>query len=80
MGVWGRRALVEHEGAAEMGAKAVATETKPKKHRLAKFATYVSAASSILVAAGMTQASHVDEVFFEEQVRRTRARSRSRTD
>ena len=63
-----------------MGAKAVATETKPKKHRLAKFATYVSAASSILVAAGMTQASHVDEVFFEEQVRRTRAGSRSRTD
>ena len=56
-----------------MGAKAVATETKPKKHRLAKFATYVSAASSILVAAGMTQASHVDEVFFKEQVRIARA-------
>ena len=52
-----------------MGAKAVATEAKPKKHRLAKFATYVSAASSVLVATGLSQASHVDEVFFEEQVR-----------
>ena len=60
---------MEHEGAAEMGATAVATETKPKKHRLAKFATYVSCASSMLVAAGLSQASHVDEVFFEEQVR-----------